>query len=40
LPSLAATELERRLLPTFPRVETIGDRVAALLPPGTGRPGS
>jgi len=37
---LAATELERRLLPTFPRVETIGDRVAALLPPGTGRPGT
>lgn len=35
---LAATELERRVLPAFPSFETIGDRIALSGPPGPDGP--
>jgi len=35
---LAATELERRILPSFSSLETIADRVGSLLPSGPGSP--
>jgi uncharacterized protein YprB with RNaseH-like and TPR domain len=35
---LAATELGRRVLPEFPPYETVGDRVASLLPSGSRGP--